>query len=93
MEERDGKVYVRLASNLLFASGSTSIDPEGQKALVDLAQAIEERPTLKWSWKGTPMMWPLTRQPHQEQLGTERASRHRSGAGHDLATVHLILNC
>ena len=41
MEERDGKVYVRLASNLLFASGSTSIDPEGQKALVDLAQAIE----------------------------------------------------
>lgn len=41
VEERDGKVYVRLASNLLFASGSTSIDPEGQKALVDLAQAIE----------------------------------------------------
>ena len=41
MEERDGKVYVRLASNLLFASGSTAIDPEGREALVDLAKAIE----------------------------------------------------
>ena len=41
VEERDGKVYVRLASNLLFASGSTAIDPEGREALVDLAKAIE----------------------------------------------------
>ena len=41
VEERDGKVYVRLASNLLFASGSTAIDPEGKEALVDLAKAIE----------------------------------------------------
>ena len=41
VEERDGKVYVRLASNLLFSSGSTAIDPEGKEALVDLAKAIE----------------------------------------------------
>jgi chemotaxis protein MotB len=42
VEERDGKVYVRLSSNLLFASGSTAIDPDGRKALSDLAQAIED---------------------------------------------------
>jgi chemotaxis protein MotB len=42
VEERDGKVYVRLSSKLLFASGSTAIDPEGRKALSDLARAIED---------------------------------------------------
>ena len=42
VEERDGKVYVRLASKLLFASGSTAIDPEGRKALSGLARAIED---------------------------------------------------
>lgn len=41
VEEREGKVYVRLSSNLLFASGSTAIDPEGKEALVELAQAIQ----------------------------------------------------
>jgi len=42
VEERDGKVYVRLSSKLLFASGSTSIDPQGREALSDLARAIED---------------------------------------------------
>ena len=42
VEERDGKVYVRLSSKLLFASGSTAIDPEGRKALIDLSKAIED---------------------------------------------------
>lgn len=41
VEERDGKVYVRLASKLLFASGSTAIDPGGREALIGLAKAIE----------------------------------------------------
>ena len=41
VEERDGKVYVRLASKLLFASGSTAIDPDGRDALIGLARAIE----------------------------------------------------
>ncbi|MCH1583266.1 MAG: OmpA family protein [Flavobacteriales bacterium] len=42
VEERDGKVYVRLSSKLLFASGSTAIDPEGRQALSDLARAIQD---------------------------------------------------
>lgn len=47
VEERDGKVYVLLSSNLLFASGSTAIDPEGKQALSDLARAIEDEDDLE----------------------------------------------
>jgi len=39
--EKDGKVYVSMEAKLLFASGSTAVDPNGKKALVDLAKAIE----------------------------------------------------
>jgi chemotaxis protein MotB len=39
--EKDGKVYVSMEAKLLFASGSTTVDPNGKKALVDLAKAIE----------------------------------------------------
>lgn len=39
--EKDGKVYVSMEAKLLFASGSTTVDPNGKKALIDLAQAIE----------------------------------------------------
>jgi len=39
--EKDGKVYVSMEAKLLFASGSTVVDPNGKKALVDLAKAIE----------------------------------------------------
>jgi len=39
--QKDGKVYVSMEAKLLFASGSTAVDPNGKKALVDLAKAIE----------------------------------------------------
>lgn len=39
--EKNGKVYVSMEAKLLFASGSTAVDPNGKKALVDLAKAIE----------------------------------------------------
>ncbi len=39
--EKDGKVYVSMEAKLLFASGSTAVDPNGKKALIDLAKAIE----------------------------------------------------
>jgi chemotaxis protein MotB len=41
VREQDGKVYVSMEAKLLFASGSTTVDPNGKKALVDLAKAIE----------------------------------------------------
>ncbi len=41
VREENGKVYVSMEAKLLFASGSTTVDPNGKKALVDLAKAIE----------------------------------------------------
>lgn len=46
VEERDGRVYVSLEAKLLFASGSTSVSAEGQRALIDLAKAIEDERDL-----------------------------------------------
>lgn len=40
VEIRNGKVYVSLSNKLLFSSGSTKIDANGQKALKGLAEAI-----------------------------------------------------
>ncbi len=41
VSEKDGKVYVSMEAKLLFATGSTAVDPGGKKALIDLAKAIE----------------------------------------------------
>jgi chemotaxis protein MotB len=41
VSEKDGKVYVSMEAQLLFATGSTLVDPKGKKALIDLAKAIE----------------------------------------------------
>jgi len=44
--EKDGRVYVSLEAKLLFASGSTTVSTEGQRALKDLAKAIESEKDL-----------------------------------------------
>ena len=43
VEVIDGKVYVSLSNKLLFASGSTQIDKNGQKALADLATVLKDQ--------------------------------------------------
>lgn len=40
---KNGKVYVSLSNKLLFASGSTSIDENGQRALSDLAGILKDQ--------------------------------------------------
>lgn len=45
--EKDGKVYVSMEAKLLFATGSTAVDPNGKKALVDLAKAIENESDME----------------------------------------------
>ena len=40
---RDGKIYVSLAEQLLFKSGSTSVDPKGEDALTKLASALQNQ--------------------------------------------------
>lgn len=39
--EKNGKIYVSLEAKLLFASGSTKVEPEGKNALVELAKVLE----------------------------------------------------
>lgn len=47
VEERNGKIYVSLEAKLLFASGSTRVEPEGQNAIIELARAVEDDETLE----------------------------------------------
>jgi len=47
VEQRDGKVYVSLEAKLLFPSGSTVVNPEGEKALLDLASVIAQSKDLE----------------------------------------------
>lgn len=42
VEVRNGKVYVSLAEQLLFKSGSTQVDPKGQAALKQLAGVLKD---------------------------------------------------
>jgi chemotaxis protein MotB len=44
--KKNGKVYVSLDEKLLFASGSTEVDPRGKNALRKLANVLEQNPTI-----------------------------------------------
>lgn len=47
VEERNGKIYVSLEAKLLFASGSTSVEEEGKKALIELAKVLQDETELE----------------------------------------------
>lgn len=47
VEERNGKIYVSLEAKLLFASGSTSVEDEGKKALIELAKVLQDEKELE----------------------------------------------
>jgi chemotaxis protein MotB len=44
--QKNGKVYVSLEEQLLFKSGSTSVDPKGASALKSLAIVLEQNPDI-----------------------------------------------
>ena len=46
VEQKNGRVYVSMEAKLLFPSGSTKIDPEGKKALVELATVLQDQTYL-----------------------------------------------
>ncbi len=46
VEIRNGKVYVSLEESLLFATGSTSVDNRGERALGELARVLEQSPDI-----------------------------------------------
>jgi len=43
---KDGKVYVSLSEQLLFASGSTVVDKKGKSALMQLGKALQNKPDI-----------------------------------------------
>ncbi len=46
ISRRDGKVYVSMADKLLFRSGSFEIDPEGARAVRQLAEVLAKNPDI-----------------------------------------------
>ncbi len=49
---KNGKIYVSLEAKLLFGSGSTSVEPEGRKALIELAKVLESEEGLEFIVEG-----------------------------------------
>lgn len=47
VEERNGKIYVSLEAKLLFGSGSTDVEAEGKKALIQLAKVLQDEKELE----------------------------------------------
>jgi len=46
IQEKNGKVYVSLDEKLLFKTGKWDVDPNGQKALKELARVLAENPDI-----------------------------------------------
>lgn len=45
--QKNGKIYVSMEAKLLFASGSTAVEPNGKKALIELAKVLEAEKELE----------------------------------------------
>lgn len=58
---KNGKVYVSLSEQLLFKSGSTSVDPKGVNALQQLAKAIKDQQDLNVMVEGHTDDIPMSR--------------------------------
>ncbi len=58
---KNGKVYVSLSEQLLFKSGSTSVDPKGVNALQQLAKAIKDQKDLNIMVEGHTDDVPISR--------------------------------
>jgi len=52
VSEKNGKIYVSLSQNLLFATGSTSIDWKGKKAIIHLAEVLNANPDIEIEVEG-----------------------------------------
>ena len=61
VEVRNGKVYVSLAEQLLFSSGSIAVDQKGVSALKQLANAIKTNPDINIMVEGHTDNVPMSR--------------------------------
>lgn len=49
--QKNGKIYVSMEAKLLFASGSTTVETNGKKALVELAKVLENEKEPMTAWR------------------------------------------
>ena len=47
IEQKNGRIYVRLAAALLFQSGKTDVDEKGRAAVIGLARALEKEDDIQ----------------------------------------------
>lgn len=47
VEEKNGKIYVSMEAKLLFKSGSTKVDEDGEQAIIDLAKVLQDQEGLE----------------------------------------------
>ena len=66
VEERNGKIYVSLEAKLLFASGSTVVEPNGKSALIELAKVLESEKELEIVVEGHTDADPLKSAKHPQ---------------------------
>lgn len=52
VSEKNGKIYVSLSQNLLFATGSDNIDWNGKKAIIQLAEVLNANPDIDINVEG-----------------------------------------
>nr|WP_262912796.1 OmpA family protein [Membranihabitans marinus] len=52
IREKDGKIYVSLSQELLFAKGSNVIDNQGRKALIQLASVLRDNREININVEG-----------------------------------------
>jgi len=73
---KDGKVYVSLAENLLFKSGSDVVDPKGKEALKSLAQVLNNTNDISVMIEGHTDNVPIKTQLFKDNwdLSTARAT-------------------
>ena len=57
---KDGNIYVSLSDQLLFKSGSTTVDPKGQKAIKQLAAVLAKNPDIDVRIEGNTDNVPLS---------------------------------
>ncbi|HLN95848.1 MAG TPA: OmpA family protein [Flavobacterium sp.] len=46
IEQKNGKVYVSMENKLLFQTGSWTVNPEGRKAVVEVAKVLAQNPDI-----------------------------------------------
>lgn len=66
VEERNGKIYVSLEAKLLFASGSTVVEPNGRSALIELAKVLQDEKELEIIVEGHTDSDPLSSARHPQ---------------------------